>query len=218
MANRLQLSCGLRGSCKIARQGFGFPASEPDALGTPRPYLPPDIVRLIDEPLRASERAEILRTMNGGNLSETLHIAAEAGGLLDTRFLLAAGADAGAVHGDALYIACIGGNLQVAEALLDAGGTLTPEHRNYALHYAAAGGHTAFCELLLGRGADIHHSGGFGETLCWAASHGHLETVAFLLDRGSDAWSEQAMRYATEERHDAVVALLLARRRVGAAQ
>jgi hypothetical protein len=48
MANDLQLSCGLRGSCKSARQGLGFPASEPDAPGTPRPYLPPDIVRLID--------------------------------------------------------------------------------------------------------------------------------------------------------------------------
>jgi hypothetical protein len=67
-----QLSCGLRGSCKSSRQGLGFPASEADALGTPRPYLPPDIVRLIDAMLRAAERAEMLRAMNGGNLGVTL--------------------------------------------------------------------------------------------------------------------------------------------------
>ena len=161
MAAQPHLSCGLRGCCKSARQGLGFPASEPDAIGTPRPYLPPDIVRLIDEPLRAAERAEILRAMNEGDLGKTLRDAADAGGLLDTRFLLAAGADAGAADGDALYEACEGGHLQVAEALLDAGGTLTPEHRNVALRYAARSGRTACCELLLDRGADIgsedHH-------------------------------------------------------------
>ena len=156
--------------------------------------------------------------MNGGNLGRTLRNAARAGGLRDTRFLLAAGADAGAFYGNALYSACKGGHLQVAEALLDAGGTLTVWHRNEALSHAASRGRTACCELLLDRGADIHHGGGFGETLCWAASHGHLETVAFLLNRGADAWSEPAMRCATEEHHDAVVALLLARRGGGAAQ
>jgi len=154
-------------------------------------------VRLIDELLRASERAEILRAMYEGDLGLTLYHAADAGGLLDTRFLLAAGADAGAEYGDALYNACIGGHLQVAEALLDAGGTLTQEHRNEALHYAARSGRTACCELLLDRGADMHHGGGFGDTLCFAAYYGHLETVVFLLDRGADAWSEQAVRYAT---------------------
>ena len=72
MAARLQLSCGLRGSCKSARQGLGFPASDADAKGTPRPYLPPDIVRLIDAIMRAAERAEMLRTMHGGNFGRTL--------------------------------------------------------------------------------------------------------------------------------------------------
>ena len=217
MAVRLQHSCGLRGSCKSARQGLGFPASEPDAIGTPRPYLPPELVRLVDEPLRALERAEILRTMNGGDLGRTLRNAARAGGLRDTRFLLAAGADAGVEDGWALYEACGGGHLRVAEALLDAGGTLTPRHRNEALHFAAIGCRTACCGLLLDRGADIHHSNG-GDSLYWAARRGNLETVAFLLDRGADAWSEQAVRYATMRHHDAVVALLLARREGGAAQ
>jgi hypothetical protein len=215
---RRPLSCGLRGSCKSARQGLGFPSSEPDAQGTPRPYLPPDIVRLIDEPLRASERAEILRAMYEGDLGLTLTDAARAGGLRDTRFLLAAGADAGAENGHALYIACYEGYLPVAEALLDVGGTLTPEHRNVALHYAAGGGHTACCELLLDRGADVHYSDHAGDSLCYAARFGHVETVAFLLDRGADAWSERAMRNATRNHHNAVVALLLARREGGAAQ
>ena len=48
-----------------------------------------------------------------------------------------------------------------------------------------------------------------------AALSGHLETVAYLLDRGADAWSENAMRSAMRNHHDAVVALLLARRRGG---
>jgi ankyrin repeat protein len=47
--------------------------------------------------------------------------------------------------------------------------------------------------------------------------NGHLETVAFLLDRGADVWSERALHNATVYQHDAVVALLLARRGGGAA-
>ena len=159
--------------------------------------------------------------MYGGDLGRTLRNAARAGGLRDTRFLLAAGADAGAQGGGALVAACQGGHLQVAEALLNAGGTLTLWHRNVALHYAAIGGRTAFCELLLDRGADVNfidHVGDASDALCYAADSGHLETVAFLLDRGADAWSEDAMWYATEEHHDAIVALLLERRGGGAAQ
>jgi len=97
----------------------------------------------------------MLRAMNRGDLGRTLLYAADAGGLLDVRFLLAAGADAGADDGWALYAACNGGHRQVAEALLDAGGTLTPLHRNIALIRAAIYGRTACCELLLDRGADI---------------------------------------------------------------
>jgi len=194
------------------------PASEPDALGTPRPYLPPDIVRLIDEPLRAAERAEILRAMNGGDLGMTLCDAALARGLRDVLFLLAAGADAGTEDGWALYNACVGGHLLVAEALLDAGGTLTPRHRNDVLLGAAYIGRTVFCELLLDRGADIHFRPDGDDALSEAALQGHLETVAFLLDRGADAWSARAMQNATDHHHDAVIALLLAWRGGGAAQ
>jgi len=91
------LSSGLAGSCKSAWQGLGFPASEPGAEGTPRPYLPPDILRLIDAFARVWAReAWLRRGHQGGNLDLTMRLAASAGGLKDVRFLLAAGADAGA--------------------------------------------------------------------------------------------------------------------------
>jgi len=212
MADHPFLSSGLAGSCKSARQGLGFPASDADAEGTPRPYLPPDIVRLVDARARAMERAELLLAMNGGDRGRTLCDAASAGGLLDTRFLLAAGAHAGAFHGEALKQACAGGHIRVAEALLEgAGGMLITRHLNSALWRAARAGRSACCELLLERGADIHD----GEDLALraAALHGQLETVAFLLDRGADAWSEQALENAANGHHDAIVALMLEGRR-----
>jgi len=43
----------------------------------------------------------------------------------------------------------------------------------------------------------------------------YLETVAFLVDHGANAWSVAAMRFATAGRHDAVVALLLAQHQGG---
>jgi len=82
------------------------------------------------------------------------------------RFLLAAGADAGSQNGYALYDACRDGHLQVAEALLDAGGTLTPLHRTDALWHSAEFGRTACCGLLLDRGANIHSAQG-GEGGFW---------------------------------------------------
>jgi len=54
----------------------------------------------------------------------TLRLTALQGGLKDVRFLLAAGADAGAENVLVLHVAFIRGQLRVAEALLDAGGTL----------------------------------------------------------------------------------------------
>jgi len=214
MAEARQLSCGMSGSCKSAKLGLGFPASEASGR-TPRPYLPPELVRLIDAFVRAMEREAILRAMNAGNLCRTLRDAAGAGGLLDVRFLLAAGVDAGADDGEVLYFACRGGHLQVAEALLDAGGALTPLHRTDALWNSAMYGYTACCELLLDRGADIHHDG--EDVLRVAAFYGHLETVTFLLDRGADAWSEKALMWANTRHYDAIVALLLARRGGGGA-
>ena len=70
MADQQPLSCGLAGSCKSARRASASPAaSEADTLGTPRPSLPPDIVRLIDSLVRVMEREAWLRGMNGGDLA-----------------------------------------------------------------------------------------------------------------------------------------------------
>jgi len=160
-------------------------------------------VQLIDAIARAWEREEILRAMNEGHLGVTLCDAADAGGMQDVCFLLAAGVDAGAERGRALSCACFGGHIRVAEALLNAGGTLTPHHRNEALYVAVNHGRTACCELLLDCGVDIYSThyrieGGLAyvKRIRCAAWHGNLETVACLLDRGADAWSRRAMQYA----------------------
>ena len=57
-------------------------------------------------------------------------------------------------------------------------------------------------ELLIERGEDIRNRED------WALNS-HLETVT---DRGADAWSEQALRLATDNHDEAVIALLPVRR------
>ena len=63
---------------------------------------------------------------------------------------------------------------------------------------------------MLDHGADIRYDEDL--SLLYAAQNGHLQTVALLLVRGADAWAERAMQWATPNRHDAVVALLLEQR------
>ena len=80
MADRRLLSSGLAGCCKTARLGGGLPASEGDSDGlTPRSWLPPDILRLIDALARRLECEERLRAMNDGVLGRMLQDAARAG-------------------------------------------------------------------------------------------------------------------------------------------
>ena len=168
-------------------------------------------MRIIDAIARKMEREERLLAMYGGALNETLAEAAGlAGGVQDVRFLLASGADATARHGWALRYACINGHLAVAEALLESGAAFTQDCLNLSLWQAAGGGHTACCVLMLDHGADVHYLEDL--PLRWAAQNGRLQTVALLLDRGADAWSERAMHRATVNHRDAVVALLLERR------
>jgi ankyrin repeat protein len=205
------LSSGLAGCCKAARSGHGLPESEEGAEeGTPRPRLFHELMRIIDAIARKIEREERLLAMNGGALNRTLAEAARAGGVKDVRFLLASGADATARDGEALWSACWQGHLAVAQALLESGAAFTQGRLNFSLWTAAVSGHTACCELTLDHGADVHYDE--DSSLCYAAANGHLQTVTLLLDRGADAWSERAMLRATNNRHDAVVALLLERR------
>lgn len=101
---------------------------------------------------------------------------------------------------------------RVLEALLDCCGTLTPLNRSEALYCATNKGSTACCELLLDRGADVHHEQ--DQALFCAARHGEEATVALLLGRGADAWSDRAL-LALLGRGCSVSALLLARRGAG---
>jgi len=96
--------------------------------------------------------------------------------------------------------------------------TLTLWHRNEALRSAAILVAVRLAAGCCSTAALISTTVATAMMRCSLPHRGHAETVAFLLDRGADAWSELAMRYAREERHDAVVALLLARRGGGAAQ
>ena len=200
------LSSGLADCCKTARLGGGLlPASEGDSDSlTPRPWLPPDILRLIDALSRRLEREERLREMHGGVLGRTLWDAAAAGGLRDMRFLLAVGADANYDDGRPLNTAARNGHVAVMTVLLDAGLC----NVDGALGFAAAGGHVPAAALLLARGANIHYL--YDDALRCAARNGHLEMVAFLLDNGADLHAQHdcALRYAHTNGHTAVVALL----------
>ena len=69
---------GFSSACKQAREGGGLPGCEQELRSvTPdgiiltwplRPFLPPDIVRLIDALVRRLEHEDTLLSMNGGDL------------------------------------------------------------------------------------------------------------------------------------------------------
>ena len=211
---------GFSSVCKQAREGGGLPGyegrvSRGRAL---RPFLPPDIIRLIDALVRRLEHEDTLLAMNGGELGTTLCEAAGAGGLRDVRFLLARGADVEAttllVYDDGteyawtgLSWAAHGGHAVVCAALLDANAGA----RDPALATAARYGHTPVVALLLDRGADIHFED--GEVLLCAAHFGLLATVTLLLDRGADvhAQDDYPLKMAAQKGHLEVVRLLLDR-------
>ena len=135
--------------------------------------------------------------------------AAGAGGVRDTTFLLARGADLEHLHEyrTPLTHAAERGQAAVVTVLLDAGaGGL-----NASLLFSARSGHVHVAALLLDRGADVHYV--VDAPLRYAALHGFLETVRLLLDRGADvhALQERALREARRNGHEAVVALLLER-------
>ena len=227
LADPKPLSCGLRGSCKAARLGYGFPASEPVSLllqclpaalasavdtvfqsvcrpftGAPRPRLPDDIVRRIDEILRAPEREKRARffwQQGPCYLSRKLWAAAEAGAPKDVRALLRLGAtdgrediaytDEGYRHvyksgGMAMRAAIERGDVRIVEALLEADASWGPlASRGEVLCRAALLGNVAICALALRHGADVNCDN--GKALGWAVQGSSVETVAFLIDRGA---------------------------------
>ena len=211
---------GFSSACKQAREGGGLPgycgrASRGRAL---RPFLPPDIIRLIDALVRRLEHEDTLLHMNGGVLGTTLCEAARAGGILDVRFLLARGADLEArtvlldeyevgFNWTALNWAAESGRLAVCRHLLDRGAA----EKDAALVNAASNGHAPVVALLLDRGADIHTRE--EAPLGSAAQEGHAETVALLLDRGADIHvdNDAPLYVAAQNGHTETVRLLLDR-------
>ena len=211
---------GFSKACKQAREGGGLAgyegrASRGRAL---RPFLPPDIIRLIDALVRRLEHEDTLLAMNGGELGTTLCEAAAAGGILDVRFLLLRGADVEAstvfidengrrLEWTALLWAVRAGHAVVCAALLDA----NADERDPALSNAARYGHTPVVALLLDRGADIEDEN--GDVLIQSAEFGHLATTTLLLDRGADvhAQEDKALALAAQCGHLEIVRLLLDR-------
>jgi len=117
-----------------------------------------------------------------------LHLAAHFNRLDTMKFLLEQGADA---------------NVRTTNSL-----------NNNPLHAAAAGRHTAACELLLNHGADINAQQHLGYTaLHAAAQHGDTEMATMLLARGADTTialdqGQTALDIALEHNHEAVATLL----------
>lgn len=177
------LGSGLAGACKSARLGLGLPAGKPH--GTPRPYLPPELVRLIDAIVRRLERERRLLAMHAGHLGLTLVAAARAGGARDVRFLLAAGADA--CLPAALRAAAAGGHMEALSALLAAppAAALTPRDLGDALSEAALAGRAHCVRSLVAAGARVNYHD--GRPLLWSALRGEAATVVALLELGADA-------------------------------
>jgi Ankyrin repeats (3 copies) len=219
-----RLCVGFSSACKQAREGGGLPATPERPLfltsdglwarSAALPYLPPDLVHLIDSLVRRLEHEDVLLRMNGGVLGHTLCLASAAGGLLDVRFLLARGANTeflmtgpNGLQWSPLEWAARRGQCAAAELLLDSGARRLSD----ALTDAAVEGHADMIALLLDRGADVHYWEDTAVGL--AAEHGHLDSVRLLLDRGADvhADNEYAVTMARRNAHAAVVALLLER-------
>jgi len=202
------LSSGLAGACKSARLGLGLPSGPPHAFGMPRPYLPPELVRLIDAYVRRLERELRLLALHAGHLGLTLVAAARAGGSRDVRFLLAAGADS--CLPAALRAASAGGHLEVLRALLAAppAAALTPRDLGDALSEAALAGRAHCVRSLVAAGARVNFHD--GRPLLWAALRGEAATVVALLELGADARAcgGLAAAWAAEAGFEGVAALL----------
>ena len=129
------------------------------------------------------DRGADVNLIAGRGYSTALGIAALKGHLETVRLLLDRGADVNLAAGAGLLQS---GDLKTVRLflILDQGANF-----NYGagLGAAAYSGHLEIVRLLLGRGADINHTGGlFGTALCAAAYSGHLEVVRLLLGRGAE--------------------------------
>ena len=118
-------------------------------------------------------------------------------------------------------LAAVFGNRDVAEYLFEQGADVNAAATNptgyNALTGAVASGHKELVEWLLANGANANYrySAGFSPLLT-AAANGHLEIMKMLLDHGADLCAasndgKNALAYATERKHAAVVDFLNSR-------
>ncbi|MDE2816085.1 MAG: SUMF1/EgtB/PvdO family nonheme iron enzyme [Chloroflexota bacterium] len=136
------------------------------------------------------------------SLDEQLLTATLSGDMAQVRRLVEAGADVNAesavagmseedfrqagLHGATpLFIAAHGGNVEIAELLVDAGANLnTKSGAETPLMAAAFLGHLQIVNLLIERGADVAINSSQGNAVNYAVAGGHLEVVRLLLDAG----------------------------------
>ncbi len=115
----------------------------------------------------------------------------------------------------ALMHACLGGNLSVVQALVEAGSVIN--RRGWApLHYASYGGSGAVVKLLLDRGAELEAVAPNGYTaIMLAARNGNQDATKVLLNAKPnlghrDAAGQTALTLAVKADHPEVVKLLKA--------
>jgi len=126
--------------------------------------------------------------------NETLTTAAKTGNLALMQQALAQGANVDALDYNflgkptALWVACIGGRLEVAQLLLDKGANVHFAHsRDGKTPLMAAIDYPAVIQLLLERGAQVNATDNDGWTaLLSAAAHGRLESMQVLVRAGAD--------------------------------
>jgi hypothetical protein len=89
---------------------------------------------------------------------------------------------------DALQVACLEGNKEAAQMLLDQGADINAQggHLGNALQVACYQGHKEIVQILLDKGADVNAQGGhLGNALHAASFSGYKEIVQILLEKGA---------------------------------
>ncbi|KAB8290368.1 hypothetical protein EYC80_010801 [Monilinia laxa] len=157
-----------------------------------------------------------------GRAGTALCAAASNGHIEICQLLLNLGADihAGGMNGTGLHGAAEWGHVEILRLLLANGARIDNDCKMWgtALQMAAIQGRlNSFC-FLLGKGADIHHIGGYHHNVLQASAHGgNVEIVEQCLDSGidvnirGDGEVQTPLLAAVQQGHAEVVKLLLDR-------